>query len=107
MYKKKNDWRKKAYEAELKKIKQKASAKRRARQLGRTKTKAKIVGTLKYDKYGALKKGVKGVGKGTKRIKKGAVKAHKKAKKAAKKYKKSSFRKSGQDWFENVMSGFD
>lgn len=107
MSKKKNDWRKKAYEAELKKIKQKASIKRRARQLGRTKTKAKIVGTLKYDKYGALKKGVKAAGKGTKRIGKGAKKAHKKAKKAAKKYQTSSFRKSGQDWLDNILSGFD
>lgn len=100
MSKKKKDWRKKLYEAELKKTKTKALTEKRARQRKRTKTKAKIVGTLKYDKYGALKKGAKAAGKGAK-------KTHKKAKKAVKKYKTSSFRKSGQDWLDNILKGFD
>ena len=97
---KKKDWRKPVYEAEMKKIKRKAEAERRHRQVGRTKTKAKIVGTLKYGKYGALKKGAKAAGKGAKQAGVGA-------RKAGKAFRDSPTRKAIVSHAENIMSGFD
>lgn len=73
------DWRKTVYEIELKKVKDTEAAKRRARQLGRTEIKAKIVGTAKYGKYRALKRGLRKAGRGALTVGKKTAKATREA----------------------------
>lgn len=62
------EWKKTLFEKELEKLRVKGLAEKRERELSRTKFKATTIGTLKYRKTAALKKGGRTVGRGLKKV---------------------------------------
>jgi len=88
----KKKWKKLAYEHELAKIKKKGKRESLKRQLGRTKTKARIVGTMKYRKAAALKKALGGAGQTGKALVK-----------SGKKLKGSPLLKGTKKWADNIV----
>jgi len=92
----KKKWKDLAYKHELAKIKKKGKRESLKRQLGRTKTKARVVGTLKYRKAAAIKKVLGSAGETGKALTK-----------EGKKIKGSPLLKGTKKWADKVIKGLE